>query len=78
MPGNPIVIIGPTIQGEGALAGRPTIFVRTGGCDFRCTWRDSLHAVDPVHKANWKPRRVKPRISMKCIHLLRVSDGERR
>ena len=28
-------IFGPTIQGEGALIGRPTVFVRTGGCDFR-------------------------------------------
>lgn len=31
-------IFGPTIQGEGALIGRPTVFVRTGGCDFRCRW----------------------------------------
>lgn len=31
-------IFGPTIQGEGALIGRPTVFVRTGGCDFRCNW----------------------------------------
>ncbi|HEX9998519.1 MAG TPA: 7-carboxy-7-deazaguanine synthase QueE [Abditibacterium sp.] len=31
-------IFGPTIQGEGALVGRPTVFVRTGGCDFRCAW----------------------------------------
>lgn len=31
-------IFGPTIQGEGALAGRITVFVRTGGCDSRCNW----------------------------------------
>lgn len=31
-------IFGPTIQGEGALAGRLTVFVRTGGCDSRCNW----------------------------------------
>ncbi len=24
---------GVTIQGEGALIGKPTVFVRTGGCD---------------------------------------------
>jgi 7-carboxy-7-deazaguanine synthase len=29
-------IFGPTIQGEGALIGLPTVFVRTGGCDYRC------------------------------------------
>ena len=27
-------IFGPTIQGEGALIGRPTVFVRTGGLRF--------------------------------------------
>lgn len=29
---------GPTIQGEGAVLGKPTVFVRTGGCDYRCSW----------------------------------------
>jgi 7-carboxy-7-deazaguanine synthase len=49
-------IFGPTIQGEGALVGRPTIFVRTGGCDFRCDWCDTLYAVLPEFKADWTPR----------------------
>jgi 7-carboxy-7-deazaguanine synthase len=38
---------GPTIQGEGALAGQRSHFIRFGGCDYRCTWCDSMHAVDP-------------------------------
>jgi 7-carboxy-7-deazaguanine synthase len=42
-----IEIFGPTIQGEGAEAGIPTHFVRVGGCDFRCTWCDTMYAVDP-------------------------------
>ncbi|QOL80027.1 7-carboxy-7-deazaguanine synthase QueE [Pseudooceanicola spongiae] len=46
-------IFGPTIQGEGALIGEPTVFVRTGGCDYRCTWCDSLHAVDPAFRHTW-------------------------
>ncbi len=46
-------IFGPTIQGEGALIGRPTVFVRTGGCDFRCSWCDTLYAVLPQHKGDW-------------------------
>ena len=46
-------IFGPTIQGEGALIGRPTVFVRTGGCDFRCSFCDTLYAVLPQHKADW-------------------------
>jgi 7-carboxy-7-deazaguanine synthase len=44
----PVVeVFGPTIQGEGALAGLPTLFVRFGGCDYRCSWCDSLLAVLP-------------------------------
>lgn len=48
-------IFGPTIQGEGALIGQPTVFVRTGGCDYRCTWCDTLHAVDSAHRHDWTP-----------------------
>lgn len=46
-------IFGPTVQGEGALIGQPTVFVRSGGCDFRCSWCDSLHAVDSAHRHDW-------------------------
>jgi 7-carboxy-7-deazaguanine synthase len=42
-----IEIFGPTIQGEGAMAGRPTHFIRMGGCDYRCAWCDSGYAVLP-------------------------------
>lgn len=47
-------IFGPTIQGEGHLIGKPTMFVRTGGCDFRCEWCDTLYAVDSQYKSQWK------------------------
>ncbi len=46
-------VFGPTIQGEGALIGLPTVFVRTGGCDYRCDWCDSLHAVDAEYRDTW-------------------------
>jgi 7-carboxy-7-deazaguanine synthase len=48
-------IFGPTIQGEGAVIGRPTVFVRTGGCDYRCDWCDTLHAVDSEYRHTWLP-----------------------
>ncbi len=51
-------IFGPTIQGEGLLIGLPTIFVRTGGCDYRCLWCDTLHAVDSEYREDWKPLTV--------------------
>lgn len=42
-----VEIFGPTIQGEGAMLGEQTMFIRFGGCDFRCVKCDSLHAVLP-------------------------------
>lgn len=48
-------IFGPTVQGEGRLIGVPTWFVRFGGCDYRCSWCDSLHAVLPKHRGLWAP-----------------------
>ncbi len=51
-------IFGPTIQGEGILIGLPTIFVRTGGCDYRCAWCDTLHAVDSDYRDQWQPMSV--------------------
>ncbi len=35
-----------TIQGEGVEIGLPTVFVRLFVCDLRCTWCDSMYAVE--------------------------------
>ncbi|WP_245640134.1 7-carboxy-7-deazaguanine synthase QueE [Paenibacillus dakarensis] len=39
-------IFGPTVQGEGMVIGRKTMFVRTAGCDYRCSWCDSAFTWD--------------------------------
>ncbi len=39
-------IFGPTVQGEGMVIGRKTMFVRTAGCDYSCAWCDSAFTWD--------------------------------
>src|SRR5699024_12513122 len=43
-------IFGPTIQGEGMVIGRKTMFVRTAGCDYGCSWCDSKFTWDGSEK----------------------------
>lgn len=45
-------IFGPTFQGEGAVIGQKTMFVRTAGCDYRCSWCDSSFTWDGSQKDN--------------------------
>lgn len=46
-------IFGPTLQGEGELAGCPSLFIRLGGCDYRCHWCDTLYSVLPEYQHEW-------------------------
>ncbi|OZM58297.1 7-carboxy-7-deazaguanine synthase QueE [Lottiidibacillus patelloidae] len=39
-------VFGPTIQGEGMVIGQKTMFVRTAGCDYQCSWCDSAFTWD--------------------------------
>jgi len=49
-PALPINELFESLQGEGVLAGVPSIFIRTSGCNLRCWFCDSYHTSwEPTH-----------------------------
>jgi 7-carboxy-7-deazaguanine synthase len=56
-------IFGPTIQGEGSVIGKKTMFVRTYGCDYRCKWCDSAFTWDGTERPTlMKPEAIVERL----------------
>src|SRR4051794_10504349 len=59
-----------SIQGEGKLAGLPSIFIRTSGCNLRCTWCDTPYA-------SWQPEGTDLSIPQIIEQLERIGPAAR-
>ncbi len=63
-----------SVQGESTHAGKPCVFVRTTGCNLRCTWCDSVHTF--TGGTVWSLDDVMVEVAKHGIRTVEVTGGE--
>jgi 7-carboxy-7-deazaguanine synthase len=70
-------LFGPTLQGEGAHAGRPCVFLRFAVCNLACSWCDTDFAA--AGATRWRAAELVARLEELDLHrsrLVIVTGGE--
>ncbi len=65
-----------SIQGEGRLAGTPSLFIRTSGCNLRCVWCDTPYTSWRPEGSSWPLAKVLRRVDQHPTHHVVVTGGE--
>jgi len=65
-----------SLQGEGMLAGTPSVFIRLAGCPVRCGWCDTRYAWDFDAGEDLEPAGIVERVNTWSCRFVVLTGGE--
>jgi len=65
-----------SLQGEGMLAGTPSVFIRLAGCPLRCRWCDTKYAWDFQAGEDLEPPQIMERVNRWPCRFIVLTGGE--
>ncbi len=65
-----------SIEGEGIRTGAPAVFIRLFGCNLRCSYCDSMYAVERNDFQEMSPEEVFQKVKSFNTHFVTLTGGE--